>query len=119
MMRFLLRRLALTTVIVGVLAWPAAAQDFRGSIVGTVTDSTGGVLPGVTVTVTNSETGVGQSVVTDAKGLYSVLYLNAGTYTVTAQLSGFKKMVRAGQDVKVGEPTRIDVVLEAGGMAET
>lgn len=119
MMRFLLRRLALTTVLVGALAWPAAAQDFRGSIVGTVTDSTGGVLPGVTVTVTNSETSVGQNVVTDAKGLYTVLYLNAGTYTVTAQLSGFKKMVRAGLDVKVGEPTRVDIVLEAGGMAET
>ena len=60
--------LALFGLAVG--AAPAAAQDFRGGIRGTVVDSTGGVLPGVTVTVTNTETGVAQTVVTDDKGLY-------------------------------------------------
>ena len=58
---------------------PAAAQDFRGGIRGTVVDSTGGVLPGVTVTVTNAATGIAQTVVTDDKGLFEVLYLNGGT----------------------------------------
>jgi hypothetical protein len=105
--------------MVSALATPVAAQDFRGSIVGTVTDATGGVLPGVTMTITNSETGIAQTVVTDAKGLYTVLYLNAGTYSVTAQLSGFKKVVRSGMDVKVGEPTRVDLKLETGVMSET
>ncbi|HKV98555.1 MAG TPA: carboxypeptidase-like regulatory domain-containing protein [Vicinamibacterales bacterium] len=119
MMRFLLRRLTLAAVLVGALAAPVAAQDFRGSIVGTITDATGGVLPGVTVTITNSETGIAQTVVTDVKGLYTVLYLNAGTYSVTAQLSGFKKVVRGGMEVKVGEPTRVDLTLETGVMSET
>ncbi len=118
-MRFLLRRLAMAAVMVSALATPVAAQDFRGSIVGTITDATGGVLPGVTVTITNSETGITQNVVTDAKGLYTVLYLNAGTYSVTAQLSGFKKVVRPGMEVKVGEPTRVDLTLETGVMSET
>src|SRR5262245_13272089 len=119
MMRFLLRRIVMTAVMMSALAAPVAAQDFRGSIVGTVTDATGGVLPGVTITVSNSDTGVAQNVVTDAKGLYTVLYLNAGTYTVTAQLSGFKKVVRPGMDVRVGEPTRVDLTLETGVMSET
>ncbi len=118
-MRFLLHRLVMTAVFVSAIASAAAAQDFRGSIVGTISDATGGVLPGVTVTVKNGETGVAQTVVTDGKGLYTVPYLNAGTYTVTAQLSGFKTGVRAAMDVVVGQPTRVDITLETGVMAET
>ncbi len=56
----------------------ARGQEFRGSILGTVTDSTGGVLPGVSVSVANTETGVKQTVVTDGGGAYRVLYLNPG-----------------------------------------
>ena len=61
----------------------AGAQDYRGSIAGTITDSSGGVLPGATVVVTNEGTRVAATVVTDAKGYYRVLYLNSGTYTVS------------------------------------
>jgi hypothetical protein len=100
-------------------AGPAAAQDFRGTVSGTVTDSTGGVLPGVTVTVTNTATGVSQNVVTDSKGFYEVLYLNAGLYTVTAELSGFKKAVLAGNEVRVSEVLRVDVMMSAGAIEET
>ena len=88
-MRSLRRRLA-AVVIASCLAAPAAAQEFRGSIAGTVTDVSGGVLPGVAISVTNTDTGVTQNVVTDGKGFYEVLYLNAGPYTVTADLDGFK-----------------------------
>ena len=52
---------------------PAAAQDFRGSIAGTITDASGGVLPGVTVTVTNADTGVSQTSSPTSRGLYQVL----------------------------------------------
>ena len=101
------------------LASPALAQDFRGSILGTVTDTTGAVLPGVTITVTNTETSVSQTLVTDARGAYQALYLNPGKYAVTAQLSGFKKIVRPSTDVRIGDALRIDIVLEAGGVNET
>ena len=104
-------------VVVG--AGLAAAQDFRGTIEGTVTDSTGGVLPGVTVTVTNTATAVQQDVVTDESGRYRVLYLNPGSYSVAAELSGFKKFVRIDNEVRVGDVIRVDVVLEAGGVSET
>jgi hypothetical protein len=101
------------------LAAPLAAQDFRGSIVGTVSDATGGVLPGVSVTITNTATGVAQQVVTDDKGRYQVRYLNSGTYNVSAQLTGFKTIVRAGNEVRVGDVLPIDLALETGGLEDT
>ena len=118
-MRFLLRRLAMAAVMAGALATPVAAQDFRGSIVGTVTDATGGVLPGVTVTITNSETGITQTVVTDAKGLYH------GALSQRRHLFGDGAALRiqesraSGMEVTVGEPTRVDLSLEPGVMSET
>jgi hypothetical protein len=112
-LRVMLSALALLT-----LAAPALAQDFRGSIVGTVKDATGAVLPGVTVTVTNTETRVQQHVVTDKDGLYQVLYLNSGTYSVSAELQGFKKILRSGVEVRVGDVLRMDLALEAGGLEE-
>jgi len=97
---------------------PANAQDFRGSIVGKVTDSTGAVLPGVTVTVTNDDTKVQQNVVTDSEGAYRVPYLNVGPYSVAAALSGFKKIVKTGLQVAVGDAVKVDMVLEPGPVNE-
>jgi hypothetical protein len=94
------------------------AQEFRGSITGTVADQSGGVLPGVTVTIKNLETAVVQSVVTDSNGLYQVMYLNPGRYEVSAELQGFKKFVRTSNQVGVGDVLRVDMVLEAGGIEE-
>ena len=101
------------------MAVSTAAQEFRGTIIGTVSDRTGGVLPGVTVTVTNTETHVAQTVVTDAQGLYQVRYLNPGSYSVAAELQGFKKFSRIDNEVRVGDVLRIDVALETGGITET
>jgi hypothetical protein len=97
----------------------AATQEFRGSVRGTVTDSTGAVLPGVTVVITNNDTKVAQTTVTDAEGRYQVLYLNPGLYAVTAELSGFKKFVLRETRVSVGDAARVDVVLQTGGVEET
>src|SRR5215204_4745959 len=106
----------LASLILALVLCPmgAAAQEIRG----TVSDSTGGVLPGVTVTVTNSETKVAQTAVTDDKGLFEVLYLNPGTYTVSAELSGFKTVVLAGNEVRVGDVLRLGLVLQTGGVTE-
>ncbi len=101
------------------LAAPVEAQDFRGGIRGTVADATGGVLPGVSVTITNADTAVAQTIVTDEKGLFEVLYLNPGMYTVKVELSGFRPVVRRDTQVRVGDVLRVDVVLAAGGVQET
>jgi hypothetical protein len=116
------RALAACAILVALLllpAGPAAAQDPRGSITGTVADATGGVLPGVTVVVKNVETGVEQNVVTDAEGRFQVMYLNPGNYHVTAELSGFKKTVRENNRVGVSDVVRLALVLETGGVEET
>jgi hypothetical protein len=96
-----------------------AGQDFRGGVGGTVTDGTGGVLPGVTITVANADTGVSQTAVSNGDGLYQVFYLNPGRYTVTAELQGFKKVVRTVSDVRVGEVLRVDLTMETGAIEET
>src|SRR5262245_52758277 len=101
------------------LTGPAAAQDFRGSIVGTATDASGAVLPGVIVTIANTATGVSQEVVSDERGAYRALYLNPGTYSVTAELQGFKKVSHPENPVRVGEALRVDLLMETGGIEET
>ena len=73
-----------------------SAQEFRGSIIGKITDSTGGVLPGVTVVVTQQrDEGLADRGHRRPGRVYRALYLNVGTYTVTATLQGFKKIVAA------------------------
>lgn len=107
---------------IALLSWigsPLDAQEFRGSVRGTVTDATGAVLPGVTVVVTNVETKVAQTAVTDGEGRYVVLYLNPGLYSVEAELSGFKKYLLKETRVGVGDAARVDVTLEPGGLEET
>jgi hypothetical protein len=101
------------------VAVPAAAQEFRGAIGGVVSDASGAVLPGVTVTVTNTATGVPSEVTTDAAGRYQVRYLNPGIYSVAASLSGFKTAVKTGFEVRVGDNVVVDLALELGAVEET
>ncbi|HEX8411795.1 MAG TPA: TonB-dependent receptor [Thermoanaerobaculia bacterium] len=96
----------------------ASAQDFRGAISGTVTDAAGGVLPGVTVTVTNVETNVSNDTITDERGAFIVRHLNAGTYNVQAQLEGLQTMQRRGVSVRVGDTISLDFKMEPGAVSE-
>jgi hypothetical protein len=107
------------TLLLALVAPAAQAQDFRGAVGGTVTDTTGAVLPGVAVTVTNVGTNVASSAFTDSKGLYQVRYLNSGVYDITARLDGFKTVARRGVEVRVGDVLTIDLSMEAGGLEET
>ena len=115
------RKWALSLMVLVSLTWslPGSAQEFRGSIVGKITDSTGGVLPGVTVVVSNNDTKVAQTLLTDGQGVFLARLLNVGTYTVTATLQGFKKMSQPAAQVTVGDTTRVDFTLTPGGMTET
>jgi Carboxypeptidase regulatory-like domain/TonB dependent receptor len=108
----------LTLLILASLTPAAFAQDPRGGITGRITDSSGGVLPGVTVTVTNVETNVPAVTVTDKGGFYQALHLNTGMYTVEAKLDGFKPVQRQGVSVRVGDLLKIDLALQPGGIEE-
>jgi hypothetical protein len=114
----LLTRSLLPALLWSAAGLPAAAQDFRGAIRGTVLDSTGGVLPGANVTIANEETGVAVTLVTDTKGAYQARYLNSGTYSVTGKLDGFKTVVRKGIDVRVGDVIALDLTLATGNVEE-
>jgi hypothetical protein len=94
------------------------AQDFRGSVQGVVTDSQGGAMPGVSVTVTNLNTNVSTNLTTDAKGQYRAQYLISGTYAVQLQLQGFKSVVRKPLEVRIGDVLTVDAVMETGTIEE-
>lgn len=96
----------------------ALAQDYRGTIKGRIADTSGGELPGVSVTITNVATNVASNAVTDAKGFYRVPYLNAGTYDVAAKLTGLQPTVRKGIVVNVGSVLTVDLLMNIGVSSE-
>ena len=105
-----------------IFALPVAvvrAQDTTGTILGTITDASGGVLPGVTVTVKNTDTSQSRTIVTDEGGRYRVPLLAPGHYEVTAQISGFQTMVRSGITVTVGQQAVVDARLSLGNVSES
>lgn len=111
-----MRKVALLIVLAAV---PAAAQTSTGRIYGTVSDSSGAVLPGANVTATNERTRVTRSTVAQVGGTYNLGDLAVGTYSVTVELQGFKTHVADGVVVAVAQSTRVDAALELGAHAET
>src|SRR5262245_4616774 len=114
----MVRWLAILVCCVGV-STSAAAQEFRGAVTGRIVDASGAVLPGVTVTATNVATNVVSTRTSNAEGFYAVGYLTPGTYTVVAELSGFKKLSRGGIEIRVGDRLVLDLRMELGAMEET
>src|SRR6266545_290624 len=104
-------------LLVGSVA-PALAQFDRGSISGTVKDQQGGVMPGVTVTVTNQQTRQTQSTVTDGTGFYTFPNLLPGQYDVLAELQGFKKANRSTITLDATGKQTIDFALQTGTISE-
>jgi hypothetical protein len=95
------------------------AQDVRtGTVVGTVTDSSGAAVAKATVTVTNTETRVVSRGETNTEGNYYVPFLNIGSYEVAVENTGFKKYVRSGIVLQAGSTTRINVELEVGALTQ-
>src|ERR1043165_2374120 len=95
------------------IAVPAGAQ-VGGSLSGTIKDPTGGVVPGVAVTATNTVLGAETTVVTDAQGYYSFPKLPVGRYDVVIQIDGFKPIKRAGVTVDADAALQINATLEVG-----
>ena len=85
-----MRRLWLMMLLVAALGAAASAQETTGTITGVTTDQSGAVLPGVTVTVKNTGTGLTRTVVTNEAGIYTAGLLPIGAYEVTFELSGFQ-----------------------------
>src|SRR2546427_9423930 len=86
----------------------AVAQERYGMLRGTVTDQQGATIPGVTVTLTNTESGEVRAFVTDGNGVYMASDLNPGRYTVTFELSGFAKVERPDVNILLGREFGLD-----------
>jgi hypothetical protein len=97
----------------------AQSQAINATIEGTVVDDQGGVLPGVTVTVTNLDTGDTRVVVTNENGLYRAPLLPLGTYRVNAELQGFRRFEQTGISLSAGRTAVINITLNVGAIAET
>ena len=96
----------------------AFAQTFA-QLSGTVTDESGGVLPGATVTVTQTGTSQSRFVVTGAKGDYVFTNLAIGPYKIAATMSGFNNFEQTGIVLNVGDARSVNIVMKLGGMSET
>ena len=117
-----MRRLTtfLTVVaLVGVTATSALAQQGRTELRGTVTDETGGALPGVTVFIQNEADGTFREVITGADGSYFAAQLLPGVFSVTVALPGFTTFQTIGYELRVGATVPLDIVLGVGALEET
>src|ERR1022692_3175995 len=94
------------------------AQDATARITGTISDSTGAVIPGVQVTVTNTATQVSREVTSDHDGLYQALALPIGSYRVTAVRQGFRTVVSSEYKLLINQALRVDIKMEVGSATE-
>jgi hypothetical protein len=120
-MRTPLRQLALSVFVYGLLVsglWNAFAQSTT-SLRGTVTDVQGGVIPGVMVTLSNTENGWSRQLLTDGVGAYAFLQVAPGTYAVKAEKVGFTTLAKDTVKLLVNTPTTLDLKMEVGKSTET
>ena len=111
-------RLVLLAVLVACVAGRVWAQEATGRIVGNVTDRAGAVIPGAKVTVTNEATHVSETTTTGKDGFFQVLSLPIGTYSVSIEMTGFRKQVFEHQALEINQSVRLDAKLELGTRSE-
>lgn len=116
----------LQRLVVGVLALGcfalvprAEAQTSNATLQGTITDSGGGVLPGVVVKLQSKATGLQREAVTNGSGVYVFNFLPAGRYEVTAELTGFKSVRHDEIQLEIGQNLELDMKLDVGRIEET
>jgi hypothetical protein len=97
---------------------PAWSQAGRSGISGTIFDAAKAVLPGVTVTITNEDTGLTRTVVTDDEGRYIIPTVTPGTYTLAAELPGFQSLKRPGVRLAVGQELDLDMTMNVATIEE-
>src|SRR5262245_2137273 len=112
------RRVLFCALVLLSVAWSLQAQSITGTILGTVKDSSGAVVPGASITLTNEETGVATSAVSDERGDFGIPNVGPGSYTVKAEMSGFKPALVKSVRLLATRSVRIEPVLEPGTVAQ-
>src|SRR5213594_4764051 len=93
-------------------------QGGTATILGSVRDTSGALIPGVSITIKHTDSGLTRSVVSSETGNYVAPALPVGPYEVTAMIPGFKQQVRSGINLVVGQQAVVDLTLEVGANAE-
>src|ERR1035437_6145376 len=101
-----------------VAALPMAAQQGRGTILGTVTDSSGAAVPGAAVVMLNIGTNIVLHSKTNGEGFYTMPGVSVGEYSVSVEHIGFKKSVRTSIALQVDQKAQVDLVLQVGAVSE-
>jgi len=109
----------LSLVVILVTGGAALAQETRSTILGTVRDAAGAVVPGATVMIVNTETNVATQVATNHSGYFEAPYLLPATYTITVTATGFKRQVQQGLVLTVNSRQNLDIALEVGGTSDS
>jgi hypothetical protein len=117
-LRRLVQLLAVVAVVL-LISMPAFSQAGQSNIQGTLSDQSGGVIAGVSVTVTDVARGVTRNLTTDGAGQYVANSVIPGTYTVRAEFMGFRAIERGGVTVEVGQTVRVDLVMQPGEQTQT
>src|SRR5215472_13138807 len=112
-------RMALLPLCLLTLVLAGEAQTSTGTILGTVKDSSGAVLPSADVTIFDVDTGISRSTKSDTNGHYSAASLSLGHYRVTCALQGFNVVVRDGIQLTVGREEIVDFSLVPGTVSQT
>jgi hypothetical protein len=100
-------------------AAPAKAQEVRGTITGRITDSGGAVIAGASVRIINTAQGTNAQVESNESGLFRVPYLLAGSYQMVVEAQGFKKYLRDGIVIRIGDTLETDAQLEVGSLDQS
>src|SRR3954464_134086 len=116
----MLRRMVSVFVMALLVPVMAVAQTVAvAQLSGTVLDESGGALPGVEVTVTQTDTGMTRFVISGDKGTYVFTNLPVGPYKLTTKLSGFSNFEQTGIVLAVGDSRSVNVNMKVGGLSET
>ncbi len=118
MKRFFSQLFTLTMCLTVIFAISGFAQTVTGSLVGHVEDTTGAVIPGARVVITETGRGTTREIVTNDEGNYSFSSLDPGVYRVEIQQTNFKKTVQEKVEVTINSTVRVDGKLEAGNISE-
>jgi carboxypeptidase family protein/TonB-dependent receptor-like protein len=113
------RRFCTIAGLVLLFAVSLHAQAVKGGLLGNITDEAGLAVPGATVTITEVNTNISYNAVTNENGYYVFSNLKDGTYRITAELTGFKKVVRDAVRVDVNQTVRVDLKMQVGAVEES
>ena len=118
-MELKLAKIAITVALLSAFSNAAFSQAVNGTLLGTISDATGATVPNAKITITESNTGITRSTTSNDSGNYIFPDLAPGTYTVSAELVGFKRSSRAGVDLQINTSPRVDLTLQTGSVTES